>query len=169
LVEDGGVSVEQRRVDDVRVAHHPADVAGGPVRLAGTRVEDVGHAPLQRHRVPAVVAHDALGAAGGAAGVEDVEGVLRLDGDAGGGLRALQGLVPGQVAARIELGGKLRSLQDHAAVRLVAGELERLVDHRLVGDGAARLQAAAGADQQLGPRVVDARGELVRGESAEDY
>ncbi|HEY5656524.1 MAG TPA: AMP-binding protein, partial [Myxococcota bacterium] len=49
---------------------------------------DMPHAPLERHRVPAVVAHDALRHARGARGVEDVEGILRFDRQAAGRLRA---------------------------------------------------------------------------------
>src|SRR3546814_10187455 len=56
-VEHGGGAVQQRRVDDVGVADHPADVGGRPPDLAGVDVVDVLHRPLQRHRVAAVVAH----------------------------------------------------------------------------------------------------------------
>ena len=75
LVEHRGRADEQRRVDDVGVADDPADVAGGPEHVARADVVDVAHAPRQRHRVTAVVAHDALGLAGRAGGVEHVERV----------------------------------------------------------------------------------------------
>jgi 3',5'-cyclic AMP phosphodiesterase CpdA len=76
LVHDGGHAGDQRAVDDVAVAHHPADVAGGEVGLAGLAAEDVLHAGGQRHRIAAGVALHALGLAGGAAGVERVAGVV---------------------------------------------------------------------------------------------
>ena len=75
--------VEQRRVDDVGVADDPADVRGRPEDVAGVGVVDVGHAPPQRDGVAAVVAHDALRAAGRARRVEDVERVGGGHGHAG--------------------------------------------------------------------------------------
>lgn len=89
LIEDGGVAVEQRSVADVGVAHHPAQVRGSPPRLqqvtrrsssafasggsqegvsgegGGTHLSwtesvNVGHGPVQRHRVAAGVPHDPL-------------------------------------------------------------------------------------------------------------
>ena len=43
----------------------------------------------------------------------------------------------------------LRALQDQAGVRLVLGELDRLVEQRLVGHDARALDAAAGREDQL--------------------
>ena len=37
LVDDGGVSVQERRVADVLVSHDPAKVGGGPPNLAGAK------------------------------------------------------------------------------------------------------------------------------------
>ena len=45
--------------------------------------------------------------------------------------------------------------------------LDGPVEQRLVGDDAAGLDAAGGGDDQLRLRVVDAGGELLRGEAAE--
>ena len=95
---------EQRRVDDVGVADHPADVRGRPEDLARVHVVDVRHAPRERHRVPAVVAHDALGTAGRARGVEDVERVGRLHRHAPGRLGAGDDRIPVEVAARLQRG-----------------------------------------------------------------
>ena len=58
-------------------------------------------------------------------------------------------LGPVQVAAGRQRGVGLRPLQDEAALRLVAGELDRLVEQRLVGDDAARLDAAGGGEDHL--------------------
>ena len=80
LVEHGRRAEQQRAVDDVGVADDPADIGGGPVHVAGLGVVDVPHGPQQRDGVPAVVAHDALGLAGGARRVEHVERVGRGDG-----------------------------------------------------------------------------------------
>ena len=49
------------------------------------------------------------------------------------------------------------------------GELERLVDQRLVEHDLAHAAAAVGGDHQRGPRVVDARREARRGEAAEHH
>ena len=78
LEQDGGAAGDQRRIDDVGMADHPADVRGGPVHIARVRVVDVRHGPLQRHRVAAIVADHALRLAGGARGVENIERVCRL-------------------------------------------------------------------------------------------
>ncbi len=72
FVHDGRHAGDQRAVDDVAVAHHPADVAGGKVGLARLAQEDVLHARGQRHGIAAGVALHTLGLAGGAAGVERV-------------------------------------------------------------------------------------------------
>ncbi len=52
---------------------------------------------------------------------------------------------------------------------LVLDELDRRVEQRLVGDEAPRLDPARGRDDQLRGRVLDAAGQLVRGEPAEDH
>ena len=48
LVQHGRVAVEQRAVDDVRMAHGPAQVGRGPVHLARLDPVDVAHAPGER-------------------------------------------------------------------------------------------------------------------------
>ena len=78
FVHDGGHARDERAVDDVAVPHHPADVAGGEVGLAGLRIKNMLHAGSQRHGVAAGVALHALGLAGGAAGVQRVAGVRGL-------------------------------------------------------------------------------------------
>src|SRR6185369_12716358 len=74
LVHDGGHAGDERAIDDVTVAHHPADVGGGEEGLAGIAAVDVLHGGGQRHGIAAGVALHALGLAGGAGGVEDVAG-----------------------------------------------------------------------------------------------
>ena len=86
FVEDGRAAVEQRRVDDVRVADDPADVGRRPVDLAGLDVVDVAHRPRERDGVAAVVADDPLRLPGRPGRVEDVERIGRLDRDAVGWL-----------------------------------------------------------------------------------
>jgi hypothetical protein len=100
----------------------------------------------------AVVADDALWLAGGA-----------------GGFRVGHRLGPRDVAAGLELAGGLGALQDDARGGGVLGEIERVVDHRLVVDDAGGLDAARRRDHHRRPGVVDARGEFVCGESAEHH
>jgi hypothetical protein len=62
---------------------------------------------------------------------------------------------------------RLRTLQDEAGVGLVLRERDRLVEQRLVGDDAARLEPAACREDHLRLGVVDPSGKLARGETAE--
>jgi hypothetical protein len=117
----------------------------------------------------AVVAHHALGQAGGAGGVEDIEGVGGGDGDAGMGLGGGQGLVPIEVAAGDHGPGFLGTLQHQATLGLVVGHLDGLIQQRLVMDHPVRLDAAGGRDDHLGLGVVDAGGQFAGGEAAEDH
>ncbi len=173
LVQDGRAAVQQRRVADVRVAHHPADVGGSPERLARIDAVVVPHAPLERDHVPAVVAHHAFRRAGSARGVEDVERIGGLDGNAAGlaaaRLRVGYRRGPVVVAAGNHVGLGHRPLQHQHGLRLVAGQLDGAVEQRLVGDDAAGLDAAR--RRQDGGRlgVLDARGKLRRGEAAEHH
>ena len=75
LVHDRSAAGQKRRVHDVGMAHDPAHVRSRPVHVAGLDAVDVLHAPAERHRVAAVVAHHALGLARRARGIEDVERV----------------------------------------------------------------------------------------------
>ena len=109
LVEHRRVAVEQRRVDDVGVAHRPAEIGGGPVDLAGLDAVDVAHAPGEGDQVAAVVADDALGQARGARGVQDVERVGRGDRHAFGRRRSRHELGPVVISSR------------HAAAPALAG------------------------------------------------
>ncbi len=72
------------------------------------------------------------------------------------------------VAARQHVCGEHVALEDQAMRGLVAGDLDRLVEQRLVGDGTPGLQAAARRDDELGLAIVNANGELIGGETAED-
>ena len=168
LVEDGGAALEERGVDDVGVPDHPADVRGRPVHLAGPDAVDALHAPLERDGVARAVADHALGLAGGARGVEDVEGVGGIDGHALDGRAAGGHLVPVEVASGPEGRLFLGPLKDHAPLRAVTGHLDRLVQERLVGHHAVHLDAARGGEDHSRAGVVDASGQLPGRESSED-
>ncbi len=169
LVQHGGRPQQQGGVDDVGVADDPADVGGRPPRLPRRQVEDRAHAPQQRHRVPAVVAHDALRFAGGTAGVEHVEGVGGGDRHAVHRLGRGHRLIPVEVATRAQRSAHRVPLQHDAAGRGVVGQLEGPLDQRAVRDDPAGLDAAGRGDQDGGAGVVDAQGQLVGGEAAEHH
>ena len=89
-------------------------------------------------------------------------------GRAGGRGGVLLERVPVDVAAGDQVGGGLLALEDDAEVGLVRREVDRGIEERLVAHHAAGLDAAGGGDDRLRPGVVDAHGELGRGEAAED-
>ena len=168
LVEDRRAALEERRVDDVRVADDPADVGRGPVGLARADAVDVLHGPLERDGVAAVVADDALRHARRPRRVEDVERIGRGHGHARRGRGAGDEVPPVEVAPLRERRRRLGPLEDHAAFRLVGGQREGAVEERLVRHGAVHLDAAGRGEDELRLGVVDALGELVRREAAED-
>ena len=172
FVENGGGAGEQGCVDDVGVPDDPADIGCREPHVARADVVDVLHRPAQGHRVAAVVAHDALRAAGGAGGVEHVERVCRRDLDAVGRLGVGDQLVPVDLlpvgVTHPHLGAALLALQHDHGLGLVLAAVERGIQHRLVLDDPAGLDAAARShdDGRLG--VLDPRGQLGRCEPAED-
>ena len=169
LEEHRRAAMDQRPVHDIRVPHHPAHVRRRPEHLARVRVVDGLHRVLQRHRMPAVVAHDALGLPGGARRVEDVQRVGRLHGHAVDGLRVVHQVVPVQVAPLDHRRGGLRPREHDDLAWGKLRFLERGVDQRLVLDDAVELQAAARRDQQLRLRIIDTHRQLVRREPAEHH
>ena len=108
LVHERSAAVGQRPVDDVGMPGDPADVGGAPVDVVLLDVEDVVMRGRRADQVAAGGVHDALGFAGGAAGVEDEEHVLGVHG-LGGAFIGSAGdeFVPPEVAARfhVRLGG----------------------------------------------------------------
>ena len=161
--------MNQRPVDDVAVAHDPADIGGAPIDLAGFYAIEVLHRPGERHAVAAGVAHHALGLASRARGVEDVERIGRLHRHARRRLGSRQCLVPVEVAAPHHRGRGLRALQDDHARHLVRGLLDRLVDQRLVFHDARGFDAAGRRQDQLGRAIVDAAGKFLGREAAEHH
>ena len=169
LVEDRRATLEQRRVDDVRVTHDPPDVRRRPVHLARADAVDPLHGPLEGDRVATVVPHDTLRHARRARRVEDVEWIGRGHGHALGRWGTRHEIAPVEVAPADERRRVVGSLEDHAALWLVRGQVDRAVEERLVGDDAVHLDAARGREDEPGLGVVDALGELVRREATEDH
>src|SRR5437763_2712083 len=122
FVEDGGAAMQQRRIDDVAVADHPADVGRGPVDLTRVDAVEVLHGPFQRNHVAAVVAHHAFGYSGRARSVEDVEWISRRNRHAivdraRENDRLVAQLGPVMVAPWDESGVLLRALKDETRDR----------------------------------------------------
>ena len=171
LVHDRRRAMKQRRIDDVAVPDHPADVGGAPPHLAGIDAVEIFHRPFERDQMPAIVAHHAFGDAGRARGVENVE---RIGGEHRHAIdRFLLGVMaqlrPIVVAPGHHGGLALRPLQDDAAIGLVARERDRLVEQRLILHHAAGLDAAARRHHEFRLGVVDAGRELLRREAAEHH
>ena len=61
------------------------------------------------------------------------------------------------------------TLQDDACARLVRCEIDRAIEQRLVRYHAAGFDAAAGRNDDIGFRIVDARREFAGGEAAEHH
>ena len=171
LIHDRRGAVKQRRIDDVGMADHPADIGCAPPDLAGVDAIEILHRPFQRDHVAAIVAQHALGNAGRARGVEDVERIGSEHGHAFAGLGVVDRVLPHRAPIVVAAGGELRlalrALQDQAGGRLVLGEFDRLVEHRLIGDHARGLDAAARRQDQLGLAIVDAGGEFLGREATE--
>jgi hypothetical protein len=74
-------SHHQWSVDDEGVAEHPSDIAGAEHAVSWMSVVYFAHGVVQQYGCASVVADDAFGFAGGATGVEDVEGVAGVEDD----------------------------------------------------------------------------------------
>ena len=151
------------------MAGHPADIRRAPVHVAVVVVEDVLVRDRRKDEVAAGGVQHALRLAGRARGVEDEERILRvhlLAGALGGHLRCR--LVVVDVAARHHVDGRPRTAHDDDMVD-AAGPLDRRVDIGLERHLAAAAQALVGGDDEGRLRVLDAAGERIRREAAEDH
>ena len=162
LVHDACAAGEQWRVDDVAVTDHPADIGCGPEHVARAQAVDHPHRVVQRDGMAAAVAHHALWLPGRARGVEDIERVggqrrapgraawrrLRLRRSRGRDRRSCDALACSGAAASRQASGLCAEMRD--------GRIEQ----RLVGDDAARLEAAGGGDDDARCGVLDALGEF---------
>ena len=165
--EDGG-AVLQRAVDDVGVAGDPADVGGAPVDVVVLQVEDVFAGEVGLHRVAAGGVEQALGLAGGAGGVEDVERISESSGSAGQSVACVgDQIVPPVVAAGDHVDGRAGALVDDDVLDGGAGG-QGFVDGVLELDLVAAAVAGVLRDDGDAAAVVDAVGDGVGGESAED-
>ena len=174
LVEDRGAAVKQRRVDDVRMADHPADIGRRPIHFTGFDAVEILHRPFERDHVAAIVAHDALGPAGGAGRIENIERVGRRDrhaivGRAGINERVIAHRGPVAVAAFDQCGLHLRPLQNQTCIGLMRRQRDGFIEQRLVGDDAAGFEPAARRQNDLRLGVVDPGRQFGRRKAAEHH
>jgi hypothetical protein len=135
----------------------PADIRSRPHDLACADAIEILHAPLDRDGMTAVIADDPFRNTGRPRGIEDVERVGRGHWHAvhRRGLRVH--LLPVQVSSAHKRRRFLRSLEDEALGGLVLGQVDRLVQQRLVWDNSIHLDAAGRRQDQFGRGVIDAR------------
>ncbi len=105
--------------------------------------------------MPAIVAYHALGNAGGARGIEDIQRIRGQHGNTIGWLRPSHDIVPIMIPTWDQCRGFLFPLQDYAGIRVVAGYLDGAVEQRLVGNYAARLDPAGGREDHLRPAIIN--------------
>ena len=168
LEQYGRTSRDQRRVDDIGMPDHPADVRRRPIDVTRIDVIDVRHRPLQRHRMPAIVAHHALWLAGRPGSVEDIKRVRGLDRHRRHLINALMRRVPFHITPVDKIGHQRLALIDHAGIRFVGGQLDRFIQKRLVGDNAVRFMPAGRADDGLWRGIIDPLGKFGGGKPAKD-
>ena len=116
----------------------------------------------------AVVPHHALGLAGRARGIEDIQGVRGGEGNAVRRRCVFERIVPLDVAALDEFRLDLGALKDDAFIGFYAGEVDRLIEQGLIGDDARGFDPARGGNHELWFCVFDSRGQLIRREAAEN-
>ena len=149
--------------------HDPADIGRRPENLALTDAIDMRHAPGDGHRMAAILPHHALGGAGGARRVENIERMGRIDRHTLDRLRLCQRVRPVEVAPLLHRRDRLGPLQQDDALDPVGRHLQRLVHQHLVGNDLAALDPAGCRHQQGWRRIVDPFGEFRRGEPAEHH
>ena len=165
-------AVDERAVDDVGMAHHPADVGGGEIGFARVGGIDMPHRGGQRHGVATGVALHALRLAGGAGGVQDVGRMRGLDpGDRHLGVHVLlaqHGVV--EITAFNDGHGLVEAaIDDQHLLRRHLRQAQRFVHQVLVGHRLAAAHAGVRRDHDLWLGVVDAGGERTGGEAAKHH
>ena len=168
LIHDGRHAGYQGAVNDVTVAHYPADVAGSKKSFACIAAKNMFHARGQRHGITAGVALHAFGVARGAAGVQRVAGV--------GGVHPLarhhgvhvfvpQG-APHLVASSLQIHRNQASINQQNRRWLVAGQANGLIQQGLVRHRFAAPRAGIGTHHHRGRGIFNARGQRTGGKAA---
>ncbi len=170
FVENRRAALDQRAVHDVRVSNDPADVGRSPEHVARIDAVDRVHAVVQRHRMAAVVAHDALRLAGRAGRIKDVERIGRIDAVP---RRPASPPLPSRASRDRASGRATRSTCGRCRITQAVGLwcARRIASSSsgLYGIGALNSMPHDADKHDLRRRVVDANGEFRRGESTEHH
>ena len=161
-------AIGERAIDDIAVARDPADIRRAPVNVALAIVEDEFMGERGVDEIAAGRVQHALGLSGRTRGVENEERVFRAHlgvGAVGGDACGLV-LVP-EVAAPRHVDIRARARDDNDG--LDGNLLQRRVDIAFQRNALAAAQAFIRGDDDCGLRVLDAAGERVRREPAEDH
>ena len=168
FVHEAGGAVGKRSVDEIAVTGDPADVGRAPVDILLPEVEDILGRGIRSHQIAARGVEDPLRLSGRAAGVENEEGMLAVE-----GLRSticrdiLEFPVPPDIAARFDVDLEVRAPEDnHATHGIVA--LERMIDVLLERHDLPAAVTAVSGDDHLGPAVGKTILDALRAEAAED-
>lgn len=159
--DNSGNTKEQRRIDDIRVASDPADVATAEEDIRVVNVENVLAGHCCAEQVAGSRVHDTLGLAGRARGVEKEERVFRVHGlrcNVRGPLLGL--LMPPPIPALSERHIGAGALSDQT-VRHIRALLKRLVDDLLGANELATAFALVRGDHHLGLGVDNSVAERV--------
>ena len=169
LIQNGGHARDQRRVNNVRMPHHPADVRGGKHGFARVATVDMFHRRRQRHGIAAGVALHTLRAARGAGGIQNIGRLARFEPrhrrvDFGVRL-AQRGIV--KITPRNWCVFLVDATVNHDQIaRRMFRQAHRLVHQRFIVDGAPATHAGIGGDHQRGLGIVDTRGKTRCGKAA---
>ena len=171
FVQDARHACNQRPVNDVAVAHNPANVAGGKIGFTCPAVKNVFHARGQGHGIAAGVALHTLGLAGGAAGVDGVAD--------GRGVQPFAGylrlhefgaqVMPQQITARHQRHRRQLAVHQQHGLGLVAGQTNGLVKQRLVRNHLAAARTRIGTDDHARRCVFYAGGQRATRKPAEHH
>ena len=162
----------QRAVDDVRMADHPADVAGREHRLAGLDAEDVAHRRGQRHGVAAGIALHALWACRscptcrGCTTARSIRAMRTAPARPGDARAAPRSRGRGRRRAA-SCRSRPRSTITHLAPADAWPAAWRSSTRCLYGTALPPRMPASAVTMHLRRGIVDARGEARRGEAAE--
>ena len=171
FVHDGRAACQQRCVDDVAVAYDPANVRCAKHRLSSFEAEDFVHAGGERDGISAGVTLHAFGLARGAAGVQDVARMRRLDPLAGHLLHHVRQAETGpvNVTARCGFHGLKTAIKQQHFRRFVFGQINGGIEQRFVRNDLAHTHARVGGYDHFRLRIIDARSERGGGETAKHH
>ena len=144
LKEDAGGTGNERSIDNIGMADHPADIGCRPKHLSRLDAEHMLQRPCKSHHMPAIVAHDTFGFTGSTRCVKHIKRIGGSNGrarDMTAARRIHSGTIV-DIAAFNRLMRMLLALQDNAVPDRVAGSGNRLVEHCLIGHNAGWFDAA---------------------------